>query len=115
MARADVQFVVQSPFDATCKFPQCLHVTHCRGLYTTAQLVERESKVSSIGTAEEESPFDDTTYVVMHPTVCDHVSGESRQAVSTVCSVPDSGLAVLPAKSLCLFARATHTHIFPFF
>ena len=28
MARADVQFVVQSPFDVTCKFPQCLHVTH---------------------------------------------------------------------------------------
>ena len=64
MARADVQFVVQSPFDVTCKFPQCLHVTHCRGLYTTAQLIERESKVSSMGTAVEESSHHSTVQLV---------------------------------------------------
>ena len=48
MARADAQLAMQGPLDVACKLPQGLHVTHGRGLDTTAQLVERKGEVSSM-------------------------------------------------------------------
>ena len=109
MARADVQLAMQSPLDVTCKIPQGLHVTHCRGLYTTAQLVKREGEVSSMGIAVEEASHNSTVQLVLWwIRRCEIMGPGSRARQFRRFAVFQFRSADLPAKSLCLSGSCGH-------